>query len=361
MGRQEGIIQLTGSIGHLSFYKSQDGYLARKKSGVSRKRIMTDPAYARTRENIAEFRQGALATKLIRRAFGSFIRRAADNRVTSRLTSVVMKAIKSDAINKRGQRNMTDGAVELLEGFEFNKHAQLETSFGAPYTASIDRTTGNMIIDIPGFKPAGLISAPQGTTHFRLHAVGTAIDFKGYTFSVETSQSKDLPIDEEMREPLRLMLSLSPGSLSTLFLVFGIEFLQLVNGVHHPLSDDSTNGMAIVAAEGYRAPLLKPKQHDPVKKKTASATPRKYRLDELVSTAKGLALPSDESRPLPIETFPGSQLINRDLFARPRLFDDARLMLADAGYPHIKEKLASRAEVPQAMIDWLSRLKRPDG
>ena len=55
MGRQDGVVQLTGGVGNLSFYKTQDGYMARKKTGVSAKRIKSDPAFARTRENIAEF------------------------------------------------------------------------------------------------------------------------------------------------------------------------------------------------------------------------------------------------------------------------------------------------------------------
>ena len=97
MGRQEGLLQFTGGVGNLSFYKSQDGYLVRKKSGVSRERIMSDRAYVRTRENIAEFGTGARATKLLRRSFSPLIRTVADNRVTSRLTSAVMKVIKSDA------------------------------------------------------------------------------------------------------------------------------------------------------------------------------------------------------------------------------------------------------------------------
>ena len=90
--------------------------MARKKSGVSRERIMTDRAYARTRENIAEFARGAHATKLVRRAFRSLIEVTADKRVTSRLTSAIMKIIKSDAISPHGQRNVTNGDVTLFEG-----------------------------------------------------------------------------------------------------------------------------------------------------------------------------------------------------------------------------------------------------
>ncbi|MCC6760406.1 MAG: hypothetical protein IT252_04285, partial [Chitinophagaceae bacterium] len=48
MARQKGIIKLDGTIGGITFYKSQDGYLAREKGGVEGDRIANDPSFART-------------------------------------------------------------------------------------------------------------------------------------------------------------------------------------------------------------------------------------------------------------------------------------------------------------------------
>src|SRR5688500_10816287 len=87
MARQEGIILLTGPVGNLSFYRMNGEYFARKKSGVSGEQIKSEPAYARTRENIAEFGRASLATKLFRSAFCVWIKSAADCRVTGRLTA----------------------------------------------------------------------------------------------------------------------------------------------------------------------------------------------------------------------------------------------------------------------------------
>ena len=50
MARQKGIIKLDGTIGGITFYKSQDGYLAREKGGVSADKIANDPNFQRTRE-----------------------------------------------------------------------------------------------------------------------------------------------------------------------------------------------------------------------------------------------------------------------------------------------------------------------
>ena len=48
MARQSGIVKLEGTIGNISFYKSQDGFLAREKGGVDGARIASDPAFQRT-------------------------------------------------------------------------------------------------------------------------------------------------------------------------------------------------------------------------------------------------------------------------------------------------------------------------
>ena len=65
MAQQKGIIKLKGKIGDISFYKTQDGHLAREKGGVDASRIANDAAFVRTRENGAEF--GSSASSLASR------------------------------------------------------------------------------------------------------------------------------------------------------------------------------------------------------------------------------------------------------------------------------------------------------
>ena len=55
MARQSSLIKIEGTIDNLTFYKSADGHFVRSKGGVSKNRIMNDPAFVRTRENGAEF------------------------------------------------------------------------------------------------------------------------------------------------------------------------------------------------------------------------------------------------------------------------------------------------------------------
>ena len=109
MARQESLIQLTGSVGNIIFYKSIDGYLARKKGGITAYRIHTEPNFAWTRENNAEFSRAAQASRLIRTAFRCLLSGASDTRMTGRLNGAIVKVIQADAVNNRGERNVTQG------------------------------------------------------------------------------------------------------------------------------------------------------------------------------------------------------------------------------------------------------------
>ena len=104
MARQKGIIKLKGKIGDISFYKTQDGHLAREKGGVDAARIANDPAFVRTRENGAEFGSSASSGKLLRGALRPMLMTASDNRITARLTKIMTDVKNLDVTSVRGKR-----------------------------------------------------------------------------------------------------------------------------------------------------------------------------------------------------------------------------------------------------------------
>src|SRR5215831_4181203 len=125
MAKQKGIIKLKGTIGDITFYKTQDGHLAREKGGIDADRIKNDPAFQRTRENGSEFGRAGKAGKVMRTALRTMLLNSADGRMVSRLTQQMMKVIQADTTSERGQRNVIDGEALLLNGFEFNINGKL--------------------------------------------------------------------------------------------------------------------------------------------------------------------------------------------------------------------------------------------
>ena len=134
MAKFDGIFEIQGTMKGMTFYKTKDGLLVRAKGGVSKKRIMNDPAFQRTRENGSEFSHNAKMSQLLRRSIASLLPLAKDYRVSSRL-SQTMSGIKNlDFESVRGQRKVAVGIVsesgkQLLRGFNFNANATFGSVF----------------------------------------------------------------------------------------------------------------------------------------------------------------------------------------------------------------------------------------
>jgi hypothetical protein len=250
MARQKGIIKLKGTVGGITFYKTQDGHLAREKGGVDASRIKNDPAFQRTRENGSEFGRAGTAGRVLRTAIRGLLLNSADNRMVSRLTQAMTKVIQADATSIRGERNVIDGEAELLDGFEFNIRGKLGTSLYAPFVPTIDRVTGQIKVVIPSFIPANMIAAPSGTTHYKIISAGAEIDFALETYVAPTSASAVLPWGIAPSVALTQTNTVTPASTKPLFLMLGIEFYQQVNGTMYPLKNGAFNPLAIAKVSG---------------------------------------------------------------------------------------------------------------
>lgn len=250
MAQQKGILPVSGTIGNLTFYKSQDGFLVRGKGGIDGQRMATDPAFQRTRENGAEFGRAGKAGKILRNAVRGLTLNAADSRMTSRLTREMVKVIQADLVNPRGLRNVIDGEALLLQGFEFNLNAKLSATLYATYTATIDRISGNLVVDIPSFIPLNMIGAPSGTTHFRLKSAGAEVDFEGNAYVVDVQNTVDMVWDNMPTAVITLTNVVTANSIHPLFLLLGIDFSQQVNGSMYPLKNGAFNALSIVKIDG---------------------------------------------------------------------------------------------------------------
>ncbi|SHG31097.1 hypothetical protein SAMN05444396_10831 [Flavobacterium segetis] len=250
MARQKGIIKLKSTIGDITFYKTQDGHLAREKGGIDASRIKNDPAFQRTRENGSEFGRAGKAGKILRTALRGLLLNSVDDRVVSRLTQAMVKVIQADMVSVGGLRNVIDGEAELLAGFEFNIRGKLGTSMFAPYEGAIDRTSGDITVDVASFVPAIMIAAPGGTTHFKIISAGAEIDFEAETFVSTNSETAIPPWDMVPTMAISHVNAVTPNSTKPLFLALGVEFYQQVNGQMYPLKNGSYNPLALVSVSG---------------------------------------------------------------------------------------------------------------
>jgi hypothetical protein len=250
MARQKDLLRLEGKVGAFSFVHGRDGFSARKSEGMNGDRILNDARFARTRENGAEFGRAGKAGKVLRDALINLTSNVSDRRVTSRLTTTMLKVVKSDASSDRGLRTATLGDVKLLEGFEFNIGSPLRTVFKAEYQKVLNKETGAAIIVLPSYNPTRTIAVPEGATHYSLLLGIVAADFEegSSNNAVSISEPREAINENVAAEELTIALPQPSPDLPT-FLVFGIEFMQVVNGKSYPLINSGFNALQIVASE----------------------------------------------------------------------------------------------------------------
>jgi hypothetical protein len=245
MAKQVGITKITGTIGDITFYRSQDGLMAKQKSTVSARRIATDPAYARTRENNSEFGRACKTGKVIRAAFNNVLSEAADSRMVSRLVKAVMSVQKADTVSDRGERNILTGDATLLERFDFNLRSPLGTVLKAQFLADVDRATGEATITVESFIPAKNIAAPNVASHFKLVSAAAAINFQSKSFVTTSAATPEIELGLDPQAAVNLLLQLAANSEGHLVIVLGVEFYQKFNGRFYSMNDSGSNAMTI--------------------------------------------------------------------------------------------------------------------
>jgi len=246
MAQQKSILKLQGTIGGITFYKSQDGYLAREKGGVDASRIANDPGFARTRENGAEFGNAASAGKLLRDAVRVLGKDASDGRVTARLTQVMTQIKNMDEANARGERSAAEGMTKaeaklLLKGFNFNVNSVLGAVLYSPYQVNI--ATGE--ISIASINPQNNISIPSGATHIIFKSGYASVDFSTGDSEIAVSDPIRMAINAAA-QPLSIKPAAIPVLAGIKFILLSIDFIQSVNNVDYSLNNNAYNVLAIV-------------------------------------------------------------------------------------------------------------------
>ena len=249
MARQKGVLKLEGQIGDLSFYKSEGEYLARTKGGVDGERIKKDPAFARTRENGAEFGRAGKAGKLLRSALKTPIAQSADKKVSSRLTSQMVKVIQADVTNGRGERNVVDGDLNLLQGFEFNAATSLDEVMKAAYTVGFDRVSGLAAIAIQFEDPSLELQQVEGATQARFTVGLAAVNFETGDYEVDVVHSESVEIASKAAVQVDIEAGISANSEQPVFLVLGVEYYQAVNGELYLINNKESRALLLAIVD----------------------------------------------------------------------------------------------------------------
>ncbi len=246
MARVNGLVKIESTIEDLTFYKKDGGNYVRRKGGVSKERISSDPNFVRTRENNTEFGHCGSSGKVLRKALGSLVFKAKDGKLSSRLVQVMSRVKNADLTSARGMRRVSEGIASAegkqhLTGFDFNSRAPFKSVLFAPY--DLDTVTGTL--SITDFIPAEHLAFPAGATHVSIQNAVMVLDFETEATEITYSPIVNLPLNLVANQVTVAPAILPTGSGQTFYVVM-LSFYQEINGMQYSLKNEEFNVLTIL-------------------------------------------------------------------------------------------------------------------
>jgi hypothetical protein len=130
MAKQRSILHLSGKLGDKVYYQRNGKNLVREVAAFHH-------LSANSEKSGTAFSRASKAAALVKEAFQDIVSIVGDNRFSLRLTTQFIKVIGTGYSKPKGEREVTDGDMALLKGFEFN-----------PFTASNRICAIEPVIDI---------------------------------------------------------------------------------------------------------------------------------------------------------------------------------------------------------------------
>jgi hypothetical protein len=221
--------------------------MAKKRiAKVNRRRVLTDPLFELTRQNNAEFARACKANRLLRQAFALVMRNKADRYVSGRLTKTMFRILQSDPLNGRGERRITSGELNILEGFNFNRDTSLQNVLRALYSVTINHDITQAIITFPSFMAKAIIEPATGANACMLTGIAASLNLEEEIWPVDPVQTDLIDIIRHPNEPLQLQLPITEHkSSNAIIIAMGIEFFHEKNGSYQPV-EKKHNALAVV-------------------------------------------------------------------------------------------------------------------
>jgi hypothetical protein len=149
------------------FYYDPNTY-AGEKGGANRDLIMNNPAFARTRENMNEFKGCGIAVKAIRRGMLNLLPEQTDKLFTARLVAITKEINRRDPDGIRGKRAIIfSGDRPFLSTMVFNELEDIADllAYQFVWEHPITRASAKLTLTDLTIKQ---VYVPKGATHYRI-------------------------------------------------------------------------------------------------------------------------------------------------------------------------------------------------
>ena len=227
MARVKSFLKIKGSIGETTFREVGGNNYAQDKLNIPDSKRKEHEDFVVTRKNATEFGSAIKAAKLIRAALVDLLHRAADPKMVQYLNQTMMKIMGIGHIRwSLDPAALLPKNMALLLGHNFNRNVTLRKVFNTPYSATINRETGELTVNIPPLNPANCIIPPKQATHFKIVICGAEIDFAKHEQKHKTYSSEVMKLGENLTNIVSVTHQMTPASANVLFIALGIVFID---------------------------------------------------------------------------------------------------------------------------------------
>jgi hypothetical protein len=171
MARQSGNIRYTGSFKSIRNYKNRKDptIYAGEKGGANGDQIKNNPAFARTRENMSEFKGCGEIVKSIRLGLQHLIPEHTDKSFTGRLVALVKMINLRDVEGIRGKRMVCFSLNKsILKTLTLHENRKIDHQLKRSITRSHPEMRTEATITLNGFNPEPQL-IPSTAKYFRVH------------------------------------------------------------------------------------------------------------------------------------------------------------------------------------------------
>jgi hypothetical protein len=186
MARVTSTEKLPKRIDDYLIYKLDTQFIMRKNSGFTKELLLTNPKYARVRENATEFGQVSRLCKALRLSLVTLLPKQDNLAICNALTQLMRQVLVYDTVSKRGERQLAlafanTESKTIVNGYNFNPNSLFATVFTGSYTY----TKRGLQFDSFVVSEQLAFAAGADFVGFRLHQLG--FDFKNATGTLSSS------------------------------------------------------------------------------------------------------------------------------------------------------------------------------
>lgn len=214
----------------------ENGYYKARKIGITGSRVKKHPNYAITRKHAAEFAYAAKIGKLIR---GAVREKRQAGKGAGRLTSVLLKAIKTDSENALGERGLLYADLSSLVGFDFNSQHPWLTCCHCQ--VAVTRSSGRQVqVQIPAFTPAIELTCTGQAGYCSISCKLMTIEVATGAIATATATTGLHPHNLTLVNSCCFSFDTSGDNGHVYILCGCLDWFQIVNGRAWPLSQYAT-------------------------------------------------------------------------------------------------------------------------